>query len=68
VCTCKGKEKKPANKQWKEKIKEYMKRNKTDERDRHGKHSKKANKQAKKQPSKRTNKWWCLQGTNIGLD
>ena len=48
--------------------KEYMKRQKTDECDRHGKHSRKARKQAKKQTSKKTNKRWCLRGTNVGLD
>ena len=36
--------------------KEYMKRHKIDERDRHGKHSKKASKQAKKQTSEKANK------------
>ena len=48
--------------------KEYMKRHKIDERDRHGKHNKKASKQAKKQTSKKTNKRWCPWGINVGLD
>ena len=49
--------------------KEHMKRHKTDKFDRHGKQrSKKARKQAKMQTSKKVNKGWRPQGTNVGLN
>ena len=45
------------------------KRYKVDKHDRHGKQrNKKASKQARRQTSKKANKRWCPQGTNVGLD
>ena len=51
MCTYKGKDKKPVNKQWKEKdAKSMWKRHKVDKHNRQGKQrSKKASKQARRQ-------------------
>ena len=49
--------------------KSIWKRHKADKHDRHGKQrNKKATKQARRQTSKKANKRWCLQGTNVGCD
>ena len=62
--TCNGKDKKPADKQWKEKMQRAYEKG-----------IKRINmigmasKEARKQPNKqKANKRWCPQGTNVGLD
>ena len=64
VCTCKGKDKKLADKQWKEKMQRAYERGikQINEIDMASKETKKwEGKQARKQN-------WCPRGTNVGLD
>ena len=68
VCTCKGKNKKPTDKQWKEKVQRTYERG-IKQISMIDIAIKETRKQANKRlTSKKANKRWCLRGTNVDLD